>query len=168
MAAVFAGALILLMIIGAITCSFIKGRGLTLIDRSLGFVYGLARGAAVVSLVYLATSMVIWPDIDKPKTEQQDKDRNIPPTLLVEARTRPIMTQGALLLKRFVPEKILDKTLKDSEDAAAHVSKESRAEVTSQAQKVLDMLSTPAPQPAAGDDANQSNLNPTLNQVNKP
>ena len=103
-------------------CSLVRGRALTFIDRSLGFLYGLRVALVVVSLVYLGAVMILWPDIDKPPVEADasaqpapDKDRNAPPELLMKARTRPMMAYGADRLKIFVPKDMIDKNLKATE-----------------------------------------------------
>jgi membrane protein required for colicin V production len=143
-AAMFLGVLVFLMALGSVISSQIKGQTLTHIDRSLGFVYGLARGALVASLLYLAAVMIFWPDIDAPKnaqaeTEQpKDADRNVPPDLLVQAKTRPMLIFGAGLLKEMIPQDMVDKTLKNVEEQNQTAAKTMR-------QLELDKLSTPTP-----------------------
>jgi membrane protein required for colicin V production len=140
MAAVFFVSLLLLMIVGSLLSTLVRGRALTLIDRSLGFLYGLLRGALVVCLIYLGARMILWPDINQPPAEQQqqDKDRNVPPDLLMQAKTRWLMDKGADRLAAFVPKEMIDKSLKGME--AEKNESEKAAE-----QKELDKLSTPAP-----------------------
>ena len=146
MAGVFVIALVILMILGALICSLIKGRALTAIDRSLGFLFGLARGVLVVSLVYMGVATILWPNIDdmpadKPAaTEQaeQDKDRNVPPDMLMQAKTRPALAYGARTLKVLIPKELLDKTLKQVEPQKEQAEQAAK-------QKLLDTLSTPAP-----------------------
>jgi membrane protein required for colicin V production len=149
MATVFFIALILLMILGSLVSMLIKGRALTLIDRSLGFVYGIVRGILVVCLIYLGAVMILWPDIDKPTPPVAydangqpvpDKDRNPPPQMLVEARTRPMLAFGASKLTAFVPQDLIDKSLQKIE---MHKDALDKAD----AQKTLDRLSTPTPPP---------------------
>jgi membrane protein required for colicin V production len=157
MAAVFVVAFILLMVAGTLVATLIKGRALTIIDRSLGFLFGLVRGALVVSLIYLGAVMIFWPDIDKSTSVQiegdqaKDKDRNTPPELLVDAKTRPLLAYGAAKLMVFVPQDMIDKTLKGVE--ARKVESEKAAE-----QKALDRLSTPAP-PSANNGADSIETN---------
>jgi membrane protein required for colicin V production len=116
MAGIFVASLILLTIIGHFVCMLVRGRALTAIDRSLGFLYGLARGVLVVSLVYLGAVMILWPDIDAPPAQQQeDKDRNPPPDLLVNAKTRPLMAASSKLLMKLVPKEMIDKQIKNVE-----------------------------------------------------
>ncbi|MFA4994323.1 MAG: CvpA family protein [Bdellovibrionales bacterium] len=115
MAVVFGIALILLMILGLFVCGFVKGRVLTVIDRSLGFLYGLARGALVLSLVYLGAVMIFWPDIDGPVNGQEDKDKNSAPSFLLEAKTRPLLAFGAKMLEPLLPQQLLNKNSDGSE-----------------------------------------------------
>jgi membrane protein required for colicin V production len=61
--ALFCVSLIVLIPLGSLISGFVKGRTLTAIDRSLGFIFGLIRGALVISLLYLGASW-IWPDLD--------------------------------------------------------------------------------------------------------
>jgi uncharacterized membrane protein required for colicin V production len=65
--ALFCASLIVLIPVGHLVSSLIKGDTLTAIDRSLGFVFGLIRGALVVSLLYLGASW-IWPVLDQQLT----------------------------------------------------------------------------------------------------
>jgi len=129
MGIVFLVSLIILMVLGYFICTLVRGKTLTIIDRSLGFLYGLARGVLVISLVYLGATMIFWPDIDAPREEQQkDEDRNIPPDFLLESKTRPIMAYGADTLKKLLPEEMLDKKaikkkLKDAEQVKEGVEK---------------------------------------------
>ena len=117
MAAVFGITLILLMIFGLFVCGLVKGRVLTTIDRSLGFLYGLARGALVISLVYMGAVMIFWPEIDNPTPQtQEDKDKNQPPEILLEAKTRPLMAFGAKMLEPLLPEQLLNKKPKGSHE----------------------------------------------------
>lgn len=126
MAIVFVVSLILLSIVGHVLCGFVKGRALTIIDRSLGVLYGLARGFLVVSLVYLGARMILWPDIDDKGLHLVDKDRNEPPALLVEAKTRPLLAYGADMLENFVPKEMLDKGLQNVEAQKRELQKEIR------------------------------------------
>lgn len=131
--AVFCASFIILAIIGMIvTRTLISGGTLTMIDRSLGFVFGVVRGLLVVCLVYMVAASVLWPDIDKPQekklieqvsngpaTEPQAKEGEkqsitmSAPHWLVEARTRPLLSHGAALLKKFIPEKAFEKTAQE-------------------------------------------------------
>ena len=146
MAAVFTVTLILLMIIGSLICSFVKGNTLTAIDRSLGFLFGLARGVLVVCIIYLVATMVLWPDADKEPspavvtadgtTQQPEKSRAVPPDFVMQAKTRSLVASGASVLKTLLPEQMLAGTIKNAQSQVDALTKEKQ-------QKALDMLSTP-------------------------
>lgn len=68
MLAMFCGAFIVLSLIGMLISKLIRGDALTAIDRSLGFVFGLLRGALLVCLLYLVAISTLWPDLDVPAT----------------------------------------------------------------------------------------------------
>jgi membrane protein required for colicin V production len=113
MAVVFTVVSIILSIAGHFVCKLIKGDVMTTIDRSMGFLFGLARGVVVVSAIYLVAQLVMWPDIDAPAAEQeQDKDRNHPPEMLLGAKTRPMMAFGANILIDLLPQEMVNKQLK--------------------------------------------------------
>jgi uncharacterized membrane protein required for colicin V production len=130
---VFCISFIVLALIGTLVTRFVRGTALTAIDRSLGFVFGIVRGALVVCLVYMTVVAIFWPDIDKPRAppppaaqqEAQDIDKNLAkpeskslppppaPQLLMQAQTRPFLAFGAKQLKEFIPDDVLEKTTKE-------------------------------------------------------
>ena len=87
----FCVALAILIPLGYFISGLVRGRALTAIDRSLGFVFGLARGALVVCLLFLIT-LWVWPEKEKE------------PEVLAQAKTRPFMADGAEVMKSFLPE----------------------------------------------------------------
>ncbi len=128
--------LIVLLIAGHFVCKLIKGQVLTTIDRSMGFLFGLARGALIISIIYLGAVLILWPDIDADPDEQaKNKDRYEPPALLVKAKTRPVMAFGANLLMPFVPKDMVGEELR-------------RAEAT----RKKDFLLTPSKEDSADED----------------
>jgi uncharacterized membrane protein required for colicin V production len=66
---------------------FVRGSALTAVDRSLGLLFGLLRGAILVSLAY----MLIFA---------------MDPTLLRGARTAPMMARGAEILRNMAPKEL--------------------------------------------------------------
>jgi len=66
-AALFIGSLLLLMVVSGWIGSIVRASALGGLDRSLGLVFGLARGALLVVFAYIATCMVIpidqWPGV---------------------------------------------------------------------------------------------------------
>lgn len=75
------------------------------VDGLLGLVFGLARGALLVSLAYLLLNFAF-------------KSDNLPPWVL-EARTKPYLDQGSDLLKRLNPEEWFEKGRKAIEERKA-------------------------------------------------
>jgi membrane protein required for colicin V production len=63
---VFLGSLIVLMIVASMIGRMVSRSALGGVDRTLGLVFGLARGAAVVIIAYILAQMVFpierWPD----------------------------------------------------------------------------------------------------------
>jgi membrane protein required for colicin V production len=63
---VFLVSLIVLMLIARMIGGFVRGSALGGVDRTLGLVFGLARGAAVIIIAYIVGQMVFpidrWPD----------------------------------------------------------------------------------------------------------
>jgi membrane protein required for colicin V production len=66
-AALFIGSLLVLMAISSWIGHLVRGSSLGGLDRTLGLVFGLARGALLVVFTYIAAGMVIpidqWPDV---------------------------------------------------------------------------------------------------------
>jgi membrane protein required for colicin V production len=60
------------------------------IDRSLGFAFGLLRGVALASLVFMVVTKLMAPD---------------EPEALTAAKTRPLMAMGARLIQALIPGK---------------------------------------------------------------
>lgn len=67
----------------------IRDSALNALDRALGFVFGVIRGAIIVCLVYIGIAM-IWPPADQP-------------TWMRDARSMPLVEAGAAWLKSLVP-----------------------------------------------------------------
>ncbi len=64
--AVFVVALIVLMLVAHVIGRLVRGSALGGLDRTLGLVFGLVRGAALVIIAYIVAGMVVpvdrWPD----------------------------------------------------------------------------------------------------------
>jgi membrane protein required for colicin V production len=183
MGVIFFIALIILMIIGSVISGFIKGKALTAVDRSLGFLFGLARGVLIVCLVYLVSVKMFWPELEKTDQPQQvqqaklketgkedeaqqDTDRNIPPVWLTDAKTRPALALGASMLKEFIPDDMFDKHKKEFDEQRAAAQKMIE-------QKQLEMLSNPTvggakEQSPSTDAVNHINPSQLENQKDKP
>jgi membrane protein required for colicin V production len=175
---VFVVALTIFAIAGHLLAKLIRGRALTAIDRSLGFLFGLLRGMLIVCLLYLGASYIPWLNMDKldapvetnsveqGKEAEKTRERDKPPEWLVEAKTRPALAAGANMLKVFIPEKEIEKTMQQYDDQKT----EGHRMIEEQAH---DMLEAPAaspakPEGASGyDDKSRSNLDSLIIQKYK-
>jgi membrane protein required for colicin V production len=97
--------LVVLVICGVITHALTRrlpSGTFGFVDGLMGLVFGLARGALLVSLAYLLLNFAF-------------KSDNLPPWVL-EAKTKPYLDQGADILKRLNPEEWFEKGRKAIED----------------------------------------------------
>ena len=87
---IFLVALIILSIVSGALSNMIKDTSLNALDRSLGFVFGLARGALLISVVYFLGAQLM--------------NKNAPPPdWLAQAKTYPLIQRGADMVAVFVP-----------------------------------------------------------------
>jgi len=114
--ALFVIALILFTVAGRMLSGALSMAGLGALDRSLGFLFGLFRGAALVCLAYL---LILW----------AVPDRNDHPAWLTQARALPLVEDGADLLWGLVPPHLLDEA--DAAAARARRQAEEQASCTS-------------------------------------
>ncbi len=97
--------LVVLVICGVITHALTRrlpSGTFGFVDGLMGLVFGLARGALLVSLAYLLLNFAF-------------KSDNLPPWVL-EAKTKPYLDQGADILKRLNPEEWFERGRKAIED----------------------------------------------------
>jgi membrane protein required for colicin V production len=127
----FVAALIVLTILTGMVARTVHNSGLSPIDRTLGFVFGLARGAFIVCLAYLLLDVSV-----------QKSDR---PAWLRDAKSEPYLQQGADMLKSFLPESLRMKSAAAADEAIKTVAPAVEAE------KAMRALSNPiaSPPPAA-------------------
>lgn len=85
---IFVLAMIVLSIITRALASRVHGSSLNAVDRSLGFVFGLIRGAVLVCLAYIPVQWLVTP---------QDQ-----PTWLRDARLLPLVEKGSTWLTGLV------------------------------------------------------------------
>jgi membrane protein required for colicin V production len=81
--------LVLLSILSHVLARFVRGSALTAVDRSLGLLFGLLRGAILVSLAYMLI-------------------HNIDPKLVEGARTESMMARGAQILHNMAPKEFAE------------------------------------------------------------
>lgn len=88
--ALFLVALLVLSLLTRAVSNQVRKSALNSVDSSLGFVFGLLRGALVLSVAYIGVTWLIRPDE--------------PPGWLENARTRPWLQRGADLVENALPE----------------------------------------------------------------
>ena len=124
----FVAALIVLTIITGIVARTVRSSGLSPIDRTLGFIFGILRGAFILSLAYLLLETV------------QPNDR---PPWLRDAKSVPYLQQGADMLKNILPESLRMKSAAAADDVIKTVTPAMEAE------KAMRALSNPTVPPAS-------------------
>jgi membrane protein required for colicin V production len=93
---VFVVALVVLSIIAGFIGRRTSQTGMSSFDRIFGFIFGLLRGAVLVSLGYIALAWYM--PADKPR-----------PDWVSQARTLPLLESGAHLLEAMVPNSLLER-----------------------------------------------------------
>jgi len=129
----FVAALIVLTIVTGVVAGTVRSSGLSPIDRTLGFIFGLARGAFIVSLAYLFLDVSV-----------QKNDR---PAWLRDAKSEPYLQQGADMLRNFLPESLRMKSAAAADEVIKTVSPAIEAD------KAMRALTNPTGPPATADQA---------------
>lgn len=130
-AVLFITALIVLSIISGPISRRVQASALSALDRSLGFLFGLARGAVIVCLALLVVNWAI------PKDQRPD--------WITNARTLPAIETGAQWLLNLLPREATSQTRAAADEARR------KAEQAIDTKRSLDRLISPQPQanPAA-------------------
>jgi len=119
----FVVSLIVLTIATGYLARLVRASALSPIDRTLGFIFGLARGVLIVCLAYLLLDFV------------QPSER---PAWIRDAKSAPYLHQGADLLRQFLPEQLKIKNAA-IDDAVRALS------VADQAREAMGALKVPGP-----------------------
>ncbi|HEX3864213.1 MAG TPA: CvpA family protein [Stellaceae bacterium] len=146
----FVGSLIVLTILTGMAARMVRIAGLTPIDRTLGFIFGLVRGAFLVCLAYLLLDASVQPN-----------DR---PGWIREAKSGPYLHEGADMLRGFLPESLKVKSADALDDAVKSLSSpadQARAAMGAYAKPAATAPlppapTTPPPTPAANPQAPQA------------
>ena len=121
----FVISLILLTILTGLVLRTVRASGLSPIDRTLGFIFGLARGAFLVCLAYLLLVVSVQP--------------NDWPVWIREAKSEPYLHEGADVLRSFLPESLKIKSADAVDSATKALSPASEAD------RAMRALTNPAP-----------------------
>jgi membrane protein required for colicin V production len=102
-AGLFVISLIVLTILTGYIARFVHSSALSPIDRTLGLIFGLARGVVLVSLAYLVVDVSLPPN-----------DR---PVWIREAKSERFLAKGADMLRDALPESMQVKSAAAADDA---------------------------------------------------
>lgn len=119
----FVISLIVFTILTGYLARFVQSSALSPIDRTLGLIFGLVRGAFLVSLAYLML------DISLPQNDR--------PGWIKQAKSEPFLAQGAELLRSALPEPLQVKSAATVDDAQRALER------AKDAQKAMRALSSP-------------------------
>jgi membrane protein required for colicin V production len=139
----FVASLIVLTIITGIIARSVRASALSPIDRTLGFIFGLLRGAFILSLAYLLVEIA------------QPTDR---PAWLKEAKSAPYLQAGAEVLRTVLPEQWRLKSTATTEEILHALTP------TQEVWKAIHAPETPTAPPAA---APASTPPPTYKQTDQ-
>src|SRR4029077_17135347 len=103
------------------------------IDRTLGFIFGLVRGAFLVCLAYLLLDVAV-----------QASDR---PMWIREAKSGPYLHEGADVLRGFLPESLKVKSATAAEELIRTIDPKGAA--AAEAEKAMRALANPTANPPA-------------------
>jgi membrane protein required for colicin V production len=130
-AGLFLVSLIVLTILTGYAARLVQASAASPIDRTLGLIFGIGRGAALVSLAYLLL------DIGLPPSDR--------PNWIREAKCEPYLAEGANWLRTFIPA---GWQLKASSTAEATHRSFDRAGEAERAMRALENPAPPPDQPA--------------------
>ncbi len=129
-ASVFVVSLVVLSMLTRGITRQVKDSALNALDRSLGFLFGILRGAVLVCLAYIGTEL-IWPPTDHP-------------SWLREARSLPVLENGAAILRSLAPG--------SAQGANGEAARKRAANGEAQETKrMLDQILTPQPRDTGGE-----------------
>jgi membrane protein required for colicin V production len=123
-AALFLVSLILLTILTGYIAGYMRWSALTPVDRTLGLIFGIARGAVLVSIAYFLVDIALPPN-----------DR---PSWLMDARSQPMLAQGADVVRDVLPASLQLKSAVAADDTQRMLGQARTA------REAMGALATPA------------------------
>jgi len=132
--AIFVVVLAILTVVSHFLARLVRGSALGAVDRSLGLLFGLLRGAVLVCIAYL---VLIWavPEPDRP-------------AWFTEARSLPLVQKGADFLLSLLPESALQRGTQ-----AADQAKDAVNQAIGTGETLQDLSGAAAPAPAGTQDS---------------
>jgi len=129
--AIFLVTLIICAAISHAIARNVRGSTFGALDRSLGLLFGLLRGAVLICFAYLLFTWAVPNEADQPD-------------VIKEARSRPLVASGADILRSLLPQGALDKGAAAAADARRQLEEQTK-------QQMLQGIRSdqPAPKPGA-------------------
>ncbi|MFQ5955666.1 MAG: CvpA family protein [Kiloniellales bacterium] len=127
---IFVVTLVFGSVVGHVIVGRVKDSMLSALDRSLGFLFGVARGGVLVCLAFLVLTFVVPPD-DHPR-------------VLRQAKTIGFIETGADVLRRLLPDSARVESTAKADDARRRVGQATRA------QSAFEALMDARPNPSRG------------------
>jgi membrane protein required for colicin V production len=146
----FVVSLILFSVISHAISSQVRDSALSAIDRSLGFVFGLVRGAVIVCLAYLLLKWAVPP---------QDR-----PAWIMSARSLPAIEQGVALLEQLIPRSARDRGASEAERLRQEAERAATAARVYDAMKNPPARAEPSRTPAGPSQQDQRQLENLIQQ----
>ena len=108
-------ALIVFTIVNQIISGYVQRSRMGALDRSIGFIFGLLRGAVLICLAYM---LFVW-------VVKEPEDR---PPWVEEAKTMPYIQMGAQIIREIAPEELRNQATKSAADTRQNLKKLQDAE----------------------------------------
>lgn len=106
--------------------SQVRGSALSALDRSLGFLFGLVRGAVLISLAWLVLVALV--------------PRKDLPSWITEARALPLVALGGEFLLAIVPDKAFEESQEKAKAASEGARKSGEALIDDAAERIGDKV----------------------------
>jgi membrane protein required for colicin V production len=132
---IFVVVLTLLTVLSHMLAKTVRGSALGAVDRSLGLLFGLARGAVLICIGYMVLVRLVPEPADRP-------------TWFTEARTLPIVQQSAEYLRSLLPESALQQGTEAADQARDAVN-----QAIGTGETLQDLSGAGAPAPAGTQDS---------------
>jgi len=131
-AGIFLVVLVVLSILTALIARRVQDSALNALDRTLGFLFGLVRGGAIVLILYMAASWLVPPDTQPP--------------WIKSARSMPMIQRGASDVVALLPPGLIPSLEGAGERATVGGATGSSTPTSSlDAQRAFEALRQPAP-----------------------
>lgn len=136
-AGVFIIVLVVISLLSHALSRRVRESALGALDRSLGFLFGLLRGAVLVCLAWLVMAWLVQPD-----------ER---PEWIVKAKVTPAVEAGAALLVALVPESARKEGEEAAKEAQESAEKEIREKLREEVEKQMDEVMAPRSESEGGE-----------------